>query len=103
MDKCFTDREPPNNRRPPFKKGWSRRYDQDAGCVIWHFWEPVGERVMQYQCAVSETEIALAGRRTAARAIRRGRHEMRLAIAEHLKSPNAGGNGLGPACRDKSR
>lgn len=90
MDKCFTDREPLKNRRPPYNKGWSRCFDKDAGCVIWRFWQPVGDRVMQYQCAVSEIEIAMAGRWVAARAIRRGRNEMRLAIAEHLKSTNAG-------------
>ena len=80
-NKCFADREPPKNRRPPFKAGWSRRHDKNAACVIWRFWKPVGDRVMQYECAVSEMEIVMAGRWAAAKAIRCGRYKMRLAIA----------------------
>ena len=77
-----TLREPPKNQRPPRGNGWSRRHtDELGGFTVWRMWAPTSNgSAFQMQLTVTDLEIALAGRWTAAMRLRKARRELRLAL-----------------------
>ena len=77
-----TLREPPKNQRPPRGNGWSRRRSDVLGdATVWRMWAPTSDgRIVQTQVTVTDLEIALAGRWTAAMRLREARRALRLAL-----------------------
>jgi hypothetical protein len=75
-------REAPQHQRPPRGRGWSRRRSDVLGdATVWRIWAPTNDgRIVQTQVTVTDLEIALAGRWTAAMRLREARQEMRLAL-----------------------
>ena len=76
-----TLREPPKNQRPPRGKGWSRRSDVLVDATVWRLWAPASDgRILQMQVAITDLEIAVAGRWTAAKRLRKARQALRQAL-----------------------
>jgi len=75
-------REAPQKQRPPRGRGWSRcRSDVLGDATVWRLWAPTADgRILQTQVTVSDLEIALAGRWTAAMRIRDARRALRQAL-----------------------
>jgi CelD/BcsL family acetyltransferase involved in cellulose biosynthesis len=75
-------REAPQHQRPPHNRGWSRRRSDVLGdATVWRIWRPASDgRILQIQVTVTDLEMALAGRWTAARRLKAARREMRLAL-----------------------
>ena len=83
-----TLREPPMNQRPPRGSGWSRRRSDALGdATVWRMWAPTSDgRSLQTQATVTDLEIALAGRWTAAMRLREARRALRLALVAYRGS-----------------
>ena len=77
-----TTREPPPHQRPPRGKGWSRRRSGVLGdATVWRLWAPTPDgRIVQTQVTVTDLEIALAGRWTAAMRLAEARRALRQAL-----------------------
>ena len=83
-----TLREPPTNQRPPRGNGWSRRRSDVLGdATVWRMWaQTASGSFMQTQVTVTDLEIALTGRWTAAMRLREARRELRLALGAYRGS-----------------
>ena len=81
-DRHKTTREPPPHQRPPRGKGWSRRRSYVLGdATVWRLWAPTPDgRIVQTQVTVTDLEIALAGRWTAAMRLAEARRALRQAL-----------------------
>ena len=77
-----TTREPKPHQRPPRGKGWSRRRSDLLGdATVWRIWAPTPDgRIVQTQVTVTDLEIALAGRWTAAMRLKEARRALLLAL-----------------------
>lgn len=77
-----TTREPPPRQRPPRGKGWSRRRSDVLGdATVWRLWAPTPDgRIVQTQVTVTDLEVALAGRWTAAMRLAEARRALRQAL-----------------------
>ena len=74
-------REPPTNQRPPLGKGWSRRSDVLGEETVWRMWAPASDgRILQTHVSITDLKIAVAGRLTAAKSLRKARQELRQAL-----------------------
>ena len=75
-------REAPPTQRPPNGKGWSRRRsDTLDGVTVWRLWAPTADgRILQAQVIVSDLQISLAGRWTAALQLKQARLALRQAL-----------------------
>lgn len=83
-----TTREPPPHQRPPRGKGWSRRRSDVLGeATVWQLWAPTPDgRIVQTQVTVTDLEIALAGRWTAAMRLAEARRALRQALVAQRSS-----------------
>lgn len=77
-----TTREPPPHQKRPRGKGWSRRRSDVLGdATVWRMWAPAADgRIVQMQVTVTDLEIALAGRWTAAMRLTEARRALKQAL-----------------------
>ena len=75
-------REAPAAHRPPRGKGWSRRRSEVLGdATVWRLWALTRDgRIIKTQVTVTDLEIALAGRWTAAMRLKEARRALLLAL-----------------------
>ena len=77
-----TTREPPPDQRAPRGKGWSRRRSEVLGdATVWRMWAPIPNGyILQTQVIVTDLEIALSGRWTAAMRLKEARRALRRGL-----------------------
>jgi len=77
-----TERKAPLRQRPPLGWGWTRRRSTERPWATdWIMWAPSADgRMLHIQVTVTDLEIALAGRWTAAMKLKTARRELRLAL-----------------------
>ena len=79
-----TQRWAPPGQRAPLGRGWNRAYMEDDAVTVWKLWRIVkGSRMLVATVEVSDLEIALACRWTAAKRLRKIRKELAMREAEH--------------------
>ena len=83
-DRHKTPRHAPVGQRAPLGRGWNRAYLENDAVTVWKLWRPVqGSRMLVGSVYVTDVEIAMAGRWTAAKRLRKMRKELAMREGQH--------------------